>query len=194
MRIRFFLGLMVIILLSCKNSSIKSGTVNINVEYNDTANNNTSLLEKESSPIDTAELAEFFVDSLNIGRPTYNKLEHSYYRTTDSFYVVINFYSKKGNKWVLKNHYELLKDGVLACDVNISDYTNDGFNDITYVSVIAARGANEVRTLLVYDKKTDRLVHIKNSDSYPNLQYNKKLNCIDAFLVYGGVYECVFES
>ena len=39
---------------------------------------------------------------------------------------------------------------------------------------------------MIYDKQKDQLVCIKNSDSYPNLLYNKELNCIDAFLVYGG--------
>ena len=27
---------------------------------------------------------------------------------------------------------------------------------------------------------------MKNSDHYPNLQYNELLNCVDAWLVYGG--------
>jgi hypothetical protein len=27
---------------------------------------------------------------------------------------------------------------------------------------------------------------IKNSDDYPNLQYNEVLNCIDSWMVYGG--------
>ena len=27
---------------------------------------------------------------------------------------------------------------------------------------------------------------MKNSENYPNMLYNKELNCIDAFLVYGG--------
>lgn len=40
--------------------------------------------------------------------------------------------------------------------------------------------------MFIYDKKADKLIRIKNSHDFPNLQYNKELNCIDAFLVYGG--------
>lgn len=54
------------------------------------------------------------------------------------------------------------------------------------MSAIAARGANEVRRLFICDKATDTLVEIKNAESYPNMLYNKELNCVDAFLVYGG--------
>ena len=50
----------------------------------------------------------------------------------------------------------------------------------------AARGANEVRRLYIYNKEKDRLVYMKNSEHYPNIQYNSYLNCIDAWLVYGG--------
>ena len=57
---------------------------------------------------------------------------------------------------------------------------------MTYISNIAARGANQVRRLFIYDNILDKLIYMKNSEDYPNMLYNKKLNCIDAFLVYGG--------
>ena len=134
----------------------------------------------------TMQPEEFFVDSVNIGKAGLNKVELSKYRTTDCNYVIIKFYSKRGGKWRLQNKFELDKDGVISCDPKISDFNNDKLNDFTYVSALAARGANQIRRLFIYDKTKDQLIYIKNSDEYPNLLYNKELNCIDAFLVYGG--------
>lgn len=135
---------------------------------------------------DTTFIEEYFADSISIGIKNKNKIELTKYRSTDSVYAIIKFFIKAKKRWQQVNEFVLPKDGVLACSELITDYNNDGYNDFSFVSSIAGRGANEVRTLFVYDKITDRLVHIKNSDNYPNLQYNKELNCIDAFLVYGG--------
>jgi hypothetical protein len=180
---------LIIFFISCKNAPEKSSAINTFsdttfTDYSDSAQYEGKV--ETTTVNDTTELAEFFVDSLTVGRKSYNKFELSYYRTTDSFYTVINFYSKKNNKWILRNEFVLPKDGVLGCDVEVSDYNNDGYNDITYVSAVAARGANQIRTLFIYDKQKDNLTHIKNSESYCNLQYNKNLKCIDAFNVYGG--------
>ena len=59
-------------------------------------------------------------------------------------------------------------------------------HDITFISGTAARGANEVRRLFIYDDQNKELISIVNSEDYPNMLYNKELDCIDAFLVYGG--------
>ena len=39
--------------------------------------------------------------------------------------------------------------------------------------------------LLIYNKERDELVHIRNSEDYPNLEYNKQLDCVDAWLFHG---------
>ena len=129
---------------------------------------------------------EIFIDSINIGRKTFNKIELFKYRTLDSNYVVLKFYSKRNGKWYPKNSFQFEKDGVLSCDPKLGDFNNDKLNDFTYISAIAARSANQVRRLFVYDKQKDQLVDIKNSSDYPNMLYNKELNCIDAFLIFGG--------
>ncbi|MBL7704216.1 MAG: hypothetical protein JNM21_01600 [Taibaiella sp.] len=69
---------------------------------------------------------------------------------------------------------------------HIADFNNDSFMDITFISATAARGSNEVRRLFIYDAEEKKLVSIVNSENYPNMRYNKELDCIDAFLVYGG--------
>jgi hypothetical protein len=136
---------------------------------------------------DTVQLEEFFADSLNIGRKKYNKIELSRYQTSDSGWITIRFYSKSNEKkWILKQTFGFEKEDIRGCDMEILDFNNDGLKDMTYISNTAARGANEVRRLFIYDKSRDKLVYMKNSEEYPNMLYNKKLNCIDAFLVYGG--------
>ena len=136
---------------------------------------------------DTVQLEEFFADSLNIGRNKYNKIELSRYQTLDSNWVIIKFYSKSNEKrWVLTQAFRFERDDIRNCDTKLLDFNNDGLKDMTYISDVAARGANEVRRLFIYDKNKDKLVYMKNSEDYPNMLYNKKLNCIDAFLVYGG--------
>lgn len=132
-----------------------------------------------------ATLDEFFADSCNIGRKALDKIEIARYSTPDSAYVVTRFYAKQQNGWRLRNEYKLQQDESLSVDPQLSDFNRDGFNDVTYESVRAARGANEVRKLFIYDQTNDRLIYIKNSEDYPNMRYNKELNCIDAFLVSG---------
>lgn len=174
---KFYLGLIIFFLLSCQNRQDKNVTSN---------NNTTEINSTEIVSTDTVQLEEVFIDSTTVGRKKLNKVEVFKYRTIDSNYVDIKFYTKQADNWKLNQTIHFLKDGVIGCDTKLSDFNNDGLNDMTIVSAVAARGANEVRRLFIYDKKTDKLVEMKNSENYPNMLYNKDLNCIDAFLVYGG--------
>ena len=110
-------------------------------------------------------------------------------------FVTLNVYDLK-DIWVeskgsmfdtreLKNTFKFIKDGVTGLDVQIGDFNNDGFNDVTYQSGIAGRGGNIVMTLFVYDPENKDFIHIKNSESYPNLTYNPKLNCINSLILTG---------
>lgn len=144
-------------------------------------------MSNQSFRFDSPELKEHFVDSSNIGRKKLNKIELSLHNIEDSDYVIIKFYSKANSKsWKLKQTFSFEKDGITSLDTKLSDFNNDGFKDMTYISAVAARGANEVRRLFIYDKTKDELIFMKNSEDYPNMLYNKELKCIDAFLVYGG--------
>jgi len=159
-------------------------------EYHQTAfykvNATNRQNEADVDQINTkAKLVEVFSDSLQVGRKKLNKFELRRYASGDSNYVFIRFSSKIADKWVVRNEFHFSKDPVADCDPNVSDFNNDGLNDITYVSAVAARGANEVRTLFIYNRKKDNLIYVKNSDQFPNMLYNEELNCIDAFLVSG---------
>ncbi|AZB08843.1 hypothetical protein EG344_08420 [Chryseobacterium sp. G0162] len=140
---------------------------------------------------------EKFVDSLNAGIKGETKVVFEKFRHTGNgdAYASIHFYDLKKiwveskdsefTTWELKNSFKFDKDGITDLNVEIKDFNNDGFDDITYQSAIAGRGGNIVMTLFVYDPKSKDFIHIKNSDRYPNLSYNTKLNCINSLILTG---------
>lgn len=179
---RYLIAIFIILIfMACINKSKKTSITSRN-QPEDTIKKVT--INKHG--IDTLE--EEFIDSTDIGVKKTYKLELKKFRGYDSIYVNITLFEKRKGKWCKKQELNRPKDGVADCDVKISDFNNDGINDMTFVSAIAARGANEVRSLFIFDKKTGTLIFIKNSENYPNMLYNKKLNCIDALLVSGSFY------
>lgn len=136
--------------------------------------------------IPSTEIIETFVDSLNIGEKGKAKIELIKHRIFDNVYVIVKFYTKGLAYWNHQNTYLYECDALMGLDPDLSDFNNDNFNDITFVSATAARTANEVRRLFIYDDYTKQLTSIVNSQNYPNMLYNNELNCIDAFLVHGG--------
>lgn len=153
-------------------------------------NRENTYVHSESKKIETVRVVsqaeEEFLDSTRIGVAGIYKIDFKKFRTEDSVYVVIKFYEKENSNWNLKQNLQLTKDGVLGCEIEIADFNNDKLNDFTFKSAVAARGANEIRTLLIFNKELGELIPIKNSEEFPNLRYNKDLDCIDAFRVYSG--------
>ena len=132
-----------------------------------------------------AEIIETFVDSLNIGKKGETKIELIKHRVFDEFYVIVKFYTKGPKYWYRQNTYLYECTALQSFAPSISDFNNDKFNDITFISATAARGANEVRRLFIYDDNEKQLISIVNSEEFPNMRYNNELDCIDAFLVHG---------
>lgn len=182
----FLLTVFALVVVSCQPQQAQK-TNNSAEKKADSLTN--SLVNQNSAEKDaeSLEIRESVVDDLKIGIPRKNKIELKVFEASNENFVEIKFYSlNKNNKWQLKQNLKLTKYGGLELDMQIKDFNNDGFNDVTFVSGIAARGANEIRELLIYDKKTDNLIHIKNSSDYPNLKYNKRLNSLTAQRFYGG--------
>jgi len=147
----------------------------------------------ESLPKSTEETRlEQFADEKRIGRPGKNKIEIKCYSQGNERFAEIRFYTKSEyGAWIEIQSFKFDKDGVTDCDPFIEDFNKDGLKDFSYQSNVAARGANEVRKLFIYDRTRDALVYIQNSENYPNLAYNKTLNCVDSFIV-TGTTETVF--
>lgn len=165
--------IILIFILSCTASPTDNEIKDVSIA--DTTNTNTEIIET-------------FVDSLNIGEKGKNKVELIKHRVFDDTYVIVKFYRKATvpNRWYNANTYIVQCNAMQGLVPNITDFNNDNFNDITFISAQAARGANEVRRLFVYDDYKRALISIVNSEDYPNMLYNKELNCIDAFLFHGG--------
>ena len=184
------------IFLSCKSNQepkqpiAKTDTTEI--ENSKIALGNNPFITNQN--LDTAKttIIESFVDSLNIGVKGKCKVELIKHSVNDDIFVIIKFYIKGKNTandtehWMNTNTYSYETTAMMGFEPVISDFNNDNFNDITFISGTAARGANEVRRFFIYDNQNKNLVSLVNSKDYPNMLYNKDLDCIDAFLVYGG--------
>ena len=174
----FLLLTLSMLFLNCRDKSYPTNREEASV-------NEVSGLESEILP----RLVSQFIDSLNIGEKGQNKIELYQYQGLDSVYVDIFFSKREQNSWTRIQSYRYASSVVLGLDeeeVTVRDYNNDGFNDITCHSALAARGANDLRRLFIYSPSKKRLIYIRNSEEYANLDYNAKLKCLDAFNVYGG--------
>lgn len=76
---------------------------------------------------------------------------------------------------------------VINCDPKVYDYNGDGNMDYSFRSMMTIRGVNDLRSVFVYDSKNKKFIRIKNSEDYPNLIYNSKTKCLDAWAVHGGI-------
>lgn len=175
---KYFIIISVFFLISCSSKQVK-------VE-NDKRNSTLNKVNNEDASIQDSEIIEKFVDSTNIGTKGKSKIEIIKHRVYDETYVIVKYYTKGPKRWYIQNKYLYECDALMNLDPNISDFNNDKINDITFISATAARGANEVRRLFICDEQNKELISIVNSQDYPNMLYNKDLDCIDAFLVYGG--------
>lgn len=147
---------------------------------------NKNKIEDEilNSSIDTLEI---FKDSLNFGFKNKSKIKVIKLSKDENFYVKIQLYFKKSNIWFLNDSLTIPATNLPLLHAEIKDFNNDNFNDIVFNSGSAARGANNIQTLILFDSKNNKLKWIKNSENFPNLMYNEKLNCVDAHLFSGGL-------
>jgi len=178
-------------LLSCNSKQVTQNSIE-NTDSIKISNKVDINVDEQNANATPTEIIETFVDSLNIGRKGKCKIELIKHRVYDDIYIIIKFYikgkitTKDPETWINQNSYSYETNAIMDFEPNLSDFNNDNFNDLTFISETAARGANEVRRLFIYDDKKQELISMVNSQDYPNMLYNKELQCIDAFLVYGG--------
>ena len=132
-----------IILLSCSTRQDKKDTQltqkeKLVIACNDSVNHDTEIIET-------------FTDSIKIGEKGKSKIEIIKHRVFENTYVIVKFYTKGQTSWFIQNTYLYECDALMDLEPNISDFNNDKFNDITFISLTAARSANEVRRLFIYD-------------------------------------------
>ncbi|MBW1658398.1 XAC2610-related protein [Flavobacterium quisquiliarum] len=129
---------------------------------------------------------ETFIDSTRIAEKGKYKIEITQTTIDNNTNVSFKLFLKQNDKWKNIQKYSLPKESDIPLITEIEDFNNDGFNDFTIHYSTAGRGANDIRKLFIFSNKEHKFIEIKNSDLYPNLQYNEKLDCIDALSVYAG--------
>jgi hypothetical protein len=177
--------LIICVLFSCSDSNeIEASSMKNRETVSTPKELKTNNPESIEVPIGVIEEAHFWSNS--IGANGLYRVEMKQFRS-DIVIADIELFKKKEGKWMLIQHESIEKDGITSIDPQVKDFNNDGFLDLTFHYSTAARGANDVRKLYIFDTINERLKEIKNSDHFPNLMYNKELDCIDAQLFYGCV-------
>lgn len=179
-----------LILESCENNSKpKLPAVKKSIEYSENPSEyeiHEVMAEHDSSG--TKENVVIYYDenytekfwSNKIGVNDSFRIELEQIRTFNDIYVDTEFFKKQNGKWILVQKIKESKDGVSDLGAEVTDINGDGFNDLLFQTATAARGANVVKTLFLFDTVNSKLIKIKNSSYYPNLMYNSQLKCIDA--------------
>jgi len=139
--------------------------------------------EKSLVVVDTLD---FLSDSLKFGKKKKNRIDIFKIGLQDSTIIKVFLFEKNKKTWQLKDSLVLNGTRIEDLKTEIKDFNNDNFNDVIFTSGMAGRGGNVVQTLILYSPKDKALKWIKNSESYPNLMYNKKLDCVDALILTGG--------
>lgn len=139
--------------------------------------------EKSLVVVDTLD---FFSDSLKFGVKKKNRIDIFKVGLQDSTIIKVFLFEKNKKTWQLKDSLVLNGTRIEDLKTEIKDFNNDNFNDVIFTSGMAGRGGNVVQILILYSPKDKALKWIKNSESYPNLMYNKKLDCVDALILTGG--------
>ena len=124
-------------------------------------------------------------DSTRIGMPGKNKIKiHQTRFGKDSAVAFFEFYKMSDDGWKFTQSHEMPCSPISPLHTRIQDYNGDGLGDLSFVSELGQKSSNDQRTLFIC--QDGQLVKIKNSNIYPNLQYNKSLRCMDSWLLHNG--------
>jgi uncharacterized lipoprotein YehR (DUF1307 family) len=145
---------------------------------------------EEQIVIDTLEV---FSDSISFGQINNSKIEVYKIGTQENTIAKVYLYDKDQLHWKLKDSLILEAERINNLDTEIKDFNNDGFKDIIFTTGMAARGGNVVQTLILFSPKNKTLKWIKNSEYFPNLMYNEKIDCVEAFILTGGQRTCFLK-
>ncbi|XJR86552.1 XAC2610-related protein [Elizabethkingia anophelis] len=133
------------------------------------------------------ENTEFFSDSKTIIKPGKYKINITQKNNKTESVVSFNLLRKSGSNWSKIQSGSFKKQTNFPLLVTTDeDLNNDGYNDLKISYAQAARGANEIEKLFVFNPKKQKLTEIINSQEYPNLHYNARRNCITSYMFYGG--------
>mgnify|MGYP000353799994 CR=1 FL=1 len=125
-----------------------------------------------------------FADSTTIGIP--GKYKMVIEKMLETFHYEFWLYKREGSGWTEIQHVEDRTDEAYMFDPLVKDYNGEGFKDLSFHHMTAARGGNELRIIFLFDPKKKQLVWLKNSEKYPNLSYQKELKMLNGWALHAG--------
>lgn len=177
-----FTSLMVII-SACSDTNLDMKKESVSITNIDTEK---ELIHAENDEF-FADTSEYIIDSTHLGFTNKTKIEFIRVNFPDSSKVYLKLFRKENRKWIQTQILSIETSALQELVPTFKDFNNDGFNDVLIPTGTAARGANEIQTLLIFQPKRNELLWIRNSEQYPNLDYNSKLHCLDALIFTGGL-------
>lgn len=170
-------GIVTLFLLSCsgKSAEIKEQVNKVIIDATSEAQPNLDFLRY------------VLWDSTSIGIDNSFKVRMEHYKQSEyEYFINIQLFKKNHSEW--KKTQELKIETFISFNIepHFEDFNNDGYNDLTVFSGEAARAANEIRTLFIFDSVNAKFIHIRNSAEHPNLMYNPSTNSITCWHFYGG--------
>lgn len=127
-----------------------------------------------------------FSDSKTVIKNNQYKLDVVQKNLNEDALVSFSLFKKVNKKWIKLQDYRFKKQNFFLSVDTSEDLNNDGYKDVKISFAQAARGANEVNRLFVFDPKSQKLIDMENSADYPNLHYNEKRDCVTSDIFYGG--------
>lgn len=129
---------------------------------------------------------EYFSDSKNVIKANQYKINITQNNKYKQPVVNFTLYKKSTNEWIHIQSGNFKKEDSNSLYVTTDeDLNNDGYNDIKISFAKAARGANEIEKLFIFNPKQQKLIDIVNSQEYPNLHYNASRHCINSYMFSG---------
>lgn len=150
---------------------------------NEKAITKTEKMEITEHPEPFCDTMETIIDSTSFGKRGRTKLELRLIFTDTNSFLNLRLLMKNGTKWNVKDEISAPCFAPVLSTV-FSDMNGDGYNDLLFQSELAARGANVIQTLVLFDAKRNKLKRILGN--FPNMEYNPKLKCINAWGFHAG--------
>ena len=171
------IGLAELMLFSCSYEQSNKGKTKTDVQI-------------ESVILDESDFEKFSVvywDSTSIGNSNSFKVRIEDYALGElNHHINLQLFKKEDTRWKKTQELEIEASNLMNMSPRFSDFNNDSWNDLTVISGTAMRGSNEITTLFIFDPENENFIHIKNSESHPNLAYNPKTKSVKCLHVTGG--------
>lgn len=135
-----------------------------------------------SAPLFRAQNIEKFADAKTVIQNGKYKLAATQTNHGNDASVVFLLSEKVGKNWILRQKEHFTKQNFSLEVTTEEDLNNDGYNDVKFSYAQAARGANEITLLYIFNPKTKKLEKISNSPDYPNLHYNPRRKCVMSYM------------